>query len=63
MAPLEELGRRLPKVSYLLFYSLNSMQNTIERHLWSSVTGWETAKTSDMIRGIQHLQAMMCIVG
>ncbi len=30
MASLEELGRRLPKVSYLLFYSLKSMQDTIE---------------------------------
>jgi len=40
MAPLEELGRRLPKVSYLLFYSLNITQDVIERHLWSSVIGW-----------------------
>ncbi len=30
MAPLEELGRRLPKVSYLLFYSLNSMQDMMK---------------------------------
>lgn len=33
MATLEELGRRLPKVSYLLFYSLNSTTDTIETHL------------------------------
>lgn len=37
MAPLEELGRCLPKVSYLFFHSLNSMQDIIERHPFGAV--------------------------